>query len=91
MSDRDGKIDPLTINLIPGNKAPRFDAAMHALTPLAATITEQGMASGLPMVDVVFVDNDGERCIWTTSGRMILALAAALRGVNLRNHGTEEP
>lgn len=91
MGDRDGKIEPLNIHLQPGSTAPRWDAHTTELTPLAVTITEQGMKSGLPMVDFVFVDPTGRRFAYTTSGRMMLTLAAAIRGVNLRNHGKEEP
>jgi hypothetical protein len=92
MGDRDGKVEPFTIHLNPGSVAPRYDGAVFELTPQGVTITERGMKSGLPMVDFTFVCLvDGKRYAFTTSGRMVLMLAAALRGVNLRNHGTEEP
>lgn len=91
MSDRDGKIEPLSINIIPGSVAPRFDAVTHELTCIGVMITEQGMASHKPMVDFVFLDADGKRYFFTTSGAMLRLVAAAIGGVNERNHGTPDP
>jgi hypothetical protein len=62
MGDRDGKVEPLSIAFVPGKLAPRFDAHTTELTPLNVTITEQGMKSGLAMVDFVFEDPR-----WSTS------------------------
>lgn len=85
MSDQDGKIEPLTINTIPGSMAPRFEATTHPLTPISATITEQGMKSGWPMVDLTFEDSSGKRFAYTTSGRMMLLLAGAIQAAVVRN------
>ena len=84
MGDRNGKVEPLTINTIPGKTAPRFDAHTTELTPLHATITERGMTTGLPMVDFVFEGADDKRYAFTTSGRMLLMLAAAVQAVIIR-------
>jgi hypothetical protein len=86
MSDRDGKVESFSINTIPGNTMPRFDAATTELRPLHATITERGMASGWPSVDVVFEPAQGEgRYVFTTSGRMLLMLAGAIQAAVIRN------
>lgn len=85
MSDRDGKIEPLTINTIPGKTMPRYDAHTTELTPLHATITEQAMKSNWPGVDFVFTDPHGKRYAYTTSGRMMLLLAGAIQAAVIRN------
>lgn len=85
MGDQDGKIEPLVINTIPGNKAPRWDAETCELTPLGAHITERGMRTGWPMVDLVFQDPEGKRAAYTTSGRMMLLLAGAIQAAVIRN------
>ena len=54
-------------------------------------ITEKGMESGLPLVDLQLIDKDGKKHFVAVSGRILLTIAAAIRGSNLRNHGTEEP
>lgn len=85
MGDRDGRIEPFSIHMNPGSVVPRWDAATHELTPLSATITERGMQSGLPMVDMVFEGADGKRHAFTTSGRMMLMLAGAVQAAVVRN------
>jgi hypothetical protein len=89
MGDRDGKIEPLSINMIEGKIAPRFDAGVNELTPLYATVTAQGMKSGRPLVDVHFEAADGKHFAYTTSGRMMLMLAGAIQAAVVRNG--EEP
>ena len=85
MGDRDGRIEPFSINMNPGDVAPRWDEATHELTPLYVTITERGMQSGLPMVDMVFEGHDGKRHAFTTSGRMMLMVAGAVQSAVVRN------
>ena len=85
MGDRDGKVEPFSINTIPGNTMPRFDAHTTELTPLHATITERGMSSGWPSVDVVFEGADSKRYAFTTSGRMLLMLGGAIQAAVIRN------
>jgi hypothetical protein len=89
-TDSTGSVAPVTISLIPGTVAPRGDNAV-GVDLTAAVITEQGMASRLPLVDLHLVDHEGNRFVATTSGRMLCAIAAAIRGVNVRNHGKAEP
>lgn len=91
MGDRDGKVEPVSINIVAGKTAPRFDAHTTELTPLHVTITENGMTSGLPLVDFVFEGADGRRYAFTTSGRMVRAIGAAIAGINERNHGRTDP
>lgn len=89
--DKTGVPAPITISIIPGSMAPRFDAPTTELTPVVVTITEEGMVGGRPMVDFKFTDPDGNHFAFTTSGRMIRAIGAAIAGINMRNHGTPDP
>lgn len=91
MSDRNGKIEPLTISIVPGSRMPRYDDAVYELTSLGVTVTEQATRSGLPAVDFRFQGPDGTQFAFTTSGRMIQMLAAAIAGINVRNHGKADP
>lgn len=84
MGDRDGKVEPVSINIIPGKTAPRFDAHTTELTPQHVTITERGMSSGLPMVDMIFGDPNDKRFGFTTSGRMLLLIAASVQAAIIR-------
>ena len=82
----------LKVELVHGDMAPRYDPTKtRELTLTKAVITEQGTASNLPLVDLVFVDGDGQEYFTMVTGRIINAVARAIRGVNLRIHGTEEP
>jgi hypothetical protein len=78
----------LDIKIKPGNVAPRYTTEKQ-LTLDGAVITEQGMDSGLPLVDLTFTDADGNKYFTMTSGRILNALAIAIRGVNMRVHGKE--
>jgi hypothetical protein len=89
--DSTGKPDHVTIKLVPGKVAPRYTEPMIELRAPEMIITEQGMASGKPIVDIHFTDAEGNRYCFITSGSLIRAMAAAVGGVNLRNHGTEDP
>lgn len=83
----------ISIKLEPSDCAPRYDPVdtVAILKLSEATITERGMSSGLPLVDLVAFDPEGRRYVFVATGRVLLGIAAALRGVNLRNHGVEEP
>jgi len=82
----------LPIKLIPGDDSPRYDPAEWTEIELKeAIITEQAMGSGLPLVDLTFEDSDGKKFYAMASGRIMNALASAIKGVNLRNHGKMEP
>ena len=80
----------VSIKLIPGDVAPRYGDA-EGLRLEDVVITEQGTRAGLPIVDLVCKDGRGNPFVISTTGRVINGLAAAIRGVNLKNHGLEEP
>lgn len=80
----------LKINLIPGNMAPRYDEG-YEIDISHCTITEQGTQGNLPLVDFVGRDKNGEKVMFCLTGRLVNMVSAAIRGVNLRNHGVEEP
>jgi hypothetical protein len=82
--------DPITINLVQGDKAPSYDRG-EGVTLSHITITEQGTANRLPIVDVVMKATNGKQFILALTGREWCMVAAAIRGANLRNHGIEEP
>jgi len=67
------------------------DKLSNELLVKRAVITEQGMGSGLPLVDIVMEDSDGKEYFFMISGRLINTLSAAVKGVNQRIHGSEEP
>lgn len=80
----------LNISIVPGDTAPRYDTGVEASLS-HVTITEQGTQARLPIVDLVAKLPDGTQVLIVISGRHVCALAAAVRGINLRNHGVEEP
>jgi len=84
-------VTQLTIEIKDGTIAPRYKEDDVELTIDKAVITEKGMESNLPLIDFQMTDADGKVHFAALSGRLILSLAAAIKGVNMRNHGTEEP
>lgn len=83
---------PIAIKLCPGIVAPRYEAGTRTEVECGeAVITEQGTVNNLPIVDLLLDGPDGKKYLLVLSGRTMLAIAAALRGVNQRNHGTPEP
>ena len=81
----------LNIKLVEGNVAPRYAEGTIELNIETAVITEKGMASDLPLIDFQITDDKGRVYFAALTGRVVLVLAAAIKGVNLRNHGVEEP
>lgn len=82
----------LKVEIVRGGMAPRYDPTKtKELTLTKAIITEQGTASKLPLVDFVFTDSDGQEYFTMVTGRIINTVSAAIRGVNMRIHGIEEP
>lgn len=77
----------LSIRLVKGSDAPRYNNGETELFVSEAVITENGMKSGLPVVDIVMQDESGKVFYFMLSGRLVQNLAAAIDGVNSRNHG----
>ncbi len=80
----------IVINLVPGNLAPRYDTGTE-LECNGVTITEEGTASRLPLVDFVMVAPNGDRFLLVLTGRIVNMISSAIKGANLRNHGKAEP
>jgi len=75
-----------------GREAPRYNLEdVKKLTMIKAVITEQGTSEGLPVVDIVMIDESGKEYFFMTTGRIINGISSAIKGVNTRIHGTEEP
>jgi hypothetical protein len=87
----------VSIRLVPGNVVPRAHelggsgALFEQVKLLEVVITEQGTASGLPIVDFVCEDAEGKTLLFSTTGRLVNGVAAAVKGVNTRIHGIAEP
>jgi hypothetical protein len=81
----------LKTRLVEGKTAPRYTKEVKKLEIKEAVITEQGMESNLPIVDLVMYDEQGNKYFAMTSGRIINAISAAIKGVNMRIHGVQEP
>lgn len=96
MSDDDKVLIPtplsrhLAVKLVEGDVAPKYEETTP-LTIEEVVVTEKGMASGLPLVDLVCRDSNGRRFLIVTTGKVICTLAGVIRGVNFRNHGKAEP
>lgn len=83
----------LKIELVPGSVAPRYghDVQRTEVECESVVITEQGMASGLPLLDFKLRGPDGKLYLLVLTGRIVNMVSAAVKGVNMRNHGKAEP
>lgn len=81
----------LSIEIIQGSTAPRYTEKVTELSASKAVVTEQAMESGLPLVDIRMTDKDGNEYWVPLTGRIVNMISAAVKGVNLRNHGIQEP
>lgn len=81
----------LPIKIEPGNTAPKYEHPTKELKIELAVITEKGMESGLPIVDFQLVDEQGNKYFAATTGKLMIMLAGAIQGVNMRNHGSTDP
>jgi hypothetical protein len=79
------------IELVEGKQAPRYTDGRVEVELEKIVITEQGTESNLPIVDFVMVGPDGKKTLLVLTGRIVNAVAAAIKGVNMRNHGKAEP
>jgi len=80
----------VAIKLVEGNVAPRYGEGCE-LRLEGVTITEQGTKENLPMVDILMRGPGGKLFMLVLTGREVNAIAAVIKGVNTRNHGTPEP
>ena len=82
----------IRIELLPSDLAPRYTLGeCSELRVEKCVITERGAEAGLPIVDFQLTDGEGNKYFVAMTGRILTSIAAAVKGVNLRNHGTEEP
>lgn len=81
----------VTIHMIPGGTAPRYDGGIVEAKLQHVTITEQGTRASLPIVDIVATLPNGARVLIVMTGRIVNLISAAVRGANRRNHGIDEP
>lgn len=79
------------IKLVAGKQAPKHYDCKDELVLEEVIITEKGTESDLPLVDIVMVAPGGEKFLLVLTGRILNGISAAVRGVNMRNHGVEEP
>jgi hypothetical protein len=89
------EIDPeivggVPISIVPGDIAPSYDSGTEVDLE-SVTITEEGSEAGLPLVDFRLRGPNDESFMVAIPGRVITGLAAAVRGINKRVHGKEEP
>lgn len=84
-------MNALEIELVKGDTAPRYPEGTTVLECSKVAITEKGTEANLPIVDFVCTDTDGKKYFLALSGRIVNGIAAAVRGVNERNHGKSEP
>ncbi len=79
----------LHIHINSGDIAPKYDHGREIVCS-HVTITEQGTVAGLPMVDFVMHDSEGNQYLMVMTGRLVNLVSAAIKGVNMRIHGREE-
>lgn len=79
----------LEINLLKGSVAPRYEAKIKELKIKKAVVTENGMQSNRPLVDLQLEDSLGNKFYAVLSGGLCQNLGAAIDGVNMRNHGSK--
>ncbi len=77
------------IEIVEGKQAPKYTEG-DEVTLEKVVITEKGTQADLPIVDFVMVGPDGKKHLLVLTGRIVISIAAAVRGTNLRNHGVED-
>lgn len=86
-----GSPNSVSLELIRGSIAPRYPQSIKELTITNVVITEQGTQGGWPIVDLQMVDSNGNEYFAMVTGQIVNTISAAIKGVNVRNHGREEP
>lgn len=84
-------MNSLIIELVEGKQGPFYPSTTEGIALKKAVVTEQGTKLNLPIVDLVFKDEHGNEFVATTTGAIIIGLSDAIKGVNMRNHGKENP
>ena len=79
--------DPISVQLLEGNVAPRYGTDVAELRCDNVVITEQGTQAKLPIVDFQLRDKKGALYYLALTGREINAISAAAMGVIARLHG----
>jgi hypothetical protein len=82
-------VSELDIQIVPGAIAPQLEGI--ELDVVGVTITEQAAGDGLPLIDVKMRGPNDESYQASLSGRILIGIAAATKGINKRIHGREEP
>lgn len=88
------------IKLIPGNVAPRYtlkgqprvagvQQVVGELKLETVVITERGMQSGFPLLDLQLRAPNGDLYFAVVTGEIANMISSAVKGVNMRNHGVE--
>lgn len=78
------------IEFVKGDLGPTYKDAVQAELK-KVVVTEKGTNNGLPIVDFVMQLPSGETVLLVLTGRIVNAIAAGVKGANLRNHGVAEP
>ena len=78
-----------TIEIVKGKDAPKYTEGQEAKL-VKMVVTEKGIKGGKPLVDFIAETPDGEQVVVVLGGQQIFTLAAALHGINMRNHGVPE-
>lgn len=79
------------IKLVEGKVAPKHFDCKDELILEEVIITEQGTEANLPLVDFVMKAPNGDKFLLVMTGRILNGISAAIKGVNMRNHGVNEP
>lgn len=83
-----------SIEIVEGKQAPHYleeDGFVGECKLDKVVITEKGTQGDLPIVDFVMTAPDGKKFMMCLTGRNVTSIAAAIQGVNLRNHGNSDP
>lgn len=79
----------LIISIIKGKDAPRYTGGVTELATLKAVITENGMESNRPLVDLQFTDKYGNEYFTMISGALIAMLGDKVKEINRANGGQD--
>lgn len=79
----------LRISVIKGKDAPRYSMSVLELTLNRAVITENGMESNRPLVDLQLTDKDGNNYFAMVSGGLIAMLGDKVKEINHANGGQD--